>query len=905
MIDRGHITDPPHWGTQFLSWFCKTEYLEDILGDLTEEYHGKEKSSVLKAKFWFNWQVIKLFRPSMCKKLNIQNSIEKESTMFRNYLKIGFRNVLKYKSSSLINVLGLSTGLAAFILIALFIKDEFSYDRHHEHADHVFRVTVKNYDNEGLVSRQWAFASAGHAERLKEDYASITHATRFFPWAFPDLKYGEQLFPSEQVVFTDEDVFDIFTFEFIQGDPQSALTDIYSLVLTETSAIKLFGNDWAQQSIIGETIQLSRDGQGAPFKVTAIIEDMPDQQHFHFEYLAPIRFVSMIMGEETMNNVGGNYNWLTYFRIAPGTNIDALQSQSNDEFWDKYIGSFPNGAKAKNYYDFEFQPLKDIHLQSNLEGEIEPPGSIQQVYIFGAVGILILLVACINYMNLSTSHYSRRMKEVGVRKVIGAMRGTLVRQFLVESTLIVVISLPIAIGLVYWSLPFLNDFMDKSLTLNFLNDTEILVGTLLLLIIVGLVSGLYPALFLSRVQLVHALKGEQAMNARKWNFRSVLVTFQYAVTIALIFSILVIEGQLSFIRNQDPGYEKDQIVHLFMSRNINNQEVFKQEILNHPNIVEAAYATRVPTGRLGDSWGAAFYRGDSLVPASFRLPCVSVDEDYLTTFDIALIAGENFTRDQHMQRDSTGYYIINEAAARAFGYDDPSQIVGMQLAYGPFDGSVREDGSILKMGRIQGVVKDFHFESLHSKIVPMVMMKNGFNFRNLNIKVKATNLKETLGHIEETWASFDPVNPVEYRFLDDMFNDQYQQEERLSTMISTFTILAILISCLGLIGMVGFIIETKLKEIGVRKVLGASVISIWVIISSRFMILMGIGFVLSLPLAYWLMDGWLTSFVYRINIGLLIIVIPIVTAAVLTLLAISFQTYRAGMVNPVDCLKDE
>lgn len=892
-------TRPPLWLSRFFQWYCKAEYYEDIQGDLDEEFYEKAENSSFKAKFWYFWQVIRLFKPTFIRQLKVQNSIQKETIMLLSYLKIGWRNIRKYKSSSAINIIGLSVGIASFILIALYVTNELSYDKHFADAENIYRVTIKNYDSEGAISRQWAFASAGHAPRLKSDYSSIQYATRFMPWAFPDLQYGDKKFPGEQVVFTDDDVFNVFNFRFIRGNPESAFDKITSMVLTESSAIKIFGTDWKEQEILGETITLSRDGQQAPFTVTGIIENMPETQHFHFEYLAPIRFIEQLYGEDAMNNVGGNYNWLTYIKLEDGTEILPLTNQINEEFWDKYIGEVRGGVSAKKFYDFEFQPMLDIHLHSNLEGEIEANGSYQQVLIFSIIGILLLVVACINYMNLATSHYSRRMKEVGVRKVVGAFKSSLIKQFLTESTLITFVSLPIAIGLVYWALPYLNDFMDKSLTLGLVKDLRMILFLFGLILLTGSIAGTYPAFFLSRINLVQALKGEQAINAKKWNFRSFLVIFQYAVTIGLIFSLLVIESQLSFIRNTNPGYEKEQLLHLSLTRNVNNIDVLKQEMLNHPNIISASYASRVPTGRLADSWGSSFFNGDSLTRTSFRLPFIQVDEDFLQTFEIPLIAGENFTRDQDMGKDSIGYYIINRKAAEAFGFKDPQDIVGKRLAYGPFDGST------YKIGRIQGVTEDFHFESMHTEIAPMVMLKAPWNYRRMVMKVDPQNLQETLAYIESTWAKFDQENPAEYRFLDDMFNEQYVQEERLSTMISVFTVIAVLIGCLGLIGLVGFVIETRLKEIGIRKVLGASVKNILLLVSSRFITLMVVGFIIALPIGYWLMNGWLDNYVYRTTIGILIIFTPVIMAGLITLLSIGYQTIQASKVNPVECLKDE
>ncbi len=875
---------------RLLRRLIKPEYYEDIAGDLDEQIDSYQIHKNL--IFWWLWkEVILLLHPALLRPFFKFGKLKNSNTMLINYLRIASRQFKKYKMNTAINLIGLSTGMAACILIFLFVQDELSYDRHHEHAEDIYRVTVQNFDTDGEMNRHWAFASAGHAERLKADYPSITHAVRFFPWAFPDLEYGELRFPGESVIFADDDVFDIFSFPFLLGSPETAFNDIFSLVLTEESAIRIFGNDWAEQDLLEKTLKLTARGQEFNFKITGVMEDMPDQQHFHFEYLAPLRLVEQAMGEETMNNVGGNYNWLTYIRTAPNADMISL-TESAVGFWEKYVDPI-RGRPSSDFYKFQFQPLLDIHLRSNLEGEYETNGSIDQVYIFSIVGILLLIIACVNYMNLSTSHFTRRLKEIGVRKVLGSGKSALVTQFLVESTLITIMSLPIALLLVWLALPAINDFLEKSLTLNLIDNYLLILTLFSLLAIIGLLAGLYPALFLSRLGTVQSLKGKLAASPSKWNFRSVLVTVQYAVVLGLIFALTVIESQIDFIRTSDPGYRKEAIIDLPLSRSMENLETFKTQLLSNPNIEAVAYSSRIPTGRLMDSWGARFFKGDEAVDLDFRLPGIMVDEDFLDTYDITLAAGTNFQRQMDTFADSIGYYIINRSAAEALGYPNPNDIIGENISYGPYK------------GRIYGVTEDFHFESLHSPIVPMVMMKSSSRLRRASILVNTQRLPETLQHIEATWADFDPVNPVEYRFVEDRFEDQYVQEQRLSQMINVFTVVAILIGCLGLVGMVGFLIDTKTKEIGVRKVLGASVANVLGLIGAHFTILIGVAFVLITPIAYYLMNDWLETFVYHIDMGVLIVLLPVVIVMVITAFSIGFQTLKAALDNPVKSLRTE
>ncbi|MEO1255149.1 MAG: FtsX-like permease family protein, partial [Bacteroidota bacterium] len=408
-------------------------------------------------------------------------------------------------------------------------------------------------------------------------------------------------------------------------------------------------------------------------------------------------------------------------------------------------------------------------------------------------------------------------------------------------------------------------------------------------------SGLYPALFLSSVRLTTALKGEQAVSTKKWNFRSILVSFQYFVTISLIFSIVIVEGQLQFIRNSDPGYKRDHIVRMNLPRDF-NKETFKNDLLTNPNVLKASYSSRIPTGRLNDNWGTRYFQGDSLVESDFRLSVVSVDPDFLDTYEIDLISGKNFNESMLTVLDFdtivNSHYIINETAAKAFGHQDPAEIVGEKIEYGVTE------------GRVIGVVEDFHFESLHQEIEPILLIYQD-NFRGISLKIHPSNVQESLNYIEETFTKYESVTRPEYNFVDELFERQYLKEEISSDLIKVFAAIAILISCLGLIGMVGFVIETKMKEIGVRKVLGASTSAIWKIIGNRFFVLILIASIIALPIMYFLMTEWLNGFQYRIDISFFNVFAPVLIIFLITILTISYQLIKASNVNPVECLKDE
>lgn len=883
---------PPDWAARWLLWFCHPDFAEDILGDLEEEYQSHEPAAnKLMADFWFVRQVAGMMRPSLMRPFLPFLQLNNKMDMIKNYIKIGLRNLLKYRVGTGINLLGLSTGMAAFILIALFVKDELSYDRHHEHADEIFRVTIENFSGDGeTLSRQWAFASAGHAKRLKQDFSQVTHAVRFFPWAFPDVIYGDKRLPGEQVVFADPEVFDVFTSPFLAGSASTAFANETSMVISEAAAIRIFGNDWREQDIIGKNVKIEAQGNAMSLAITGVMADMPRQQHFHFEYFVPFSiYENVVNNPQVTDNVSGNYNFLTYVRLADKDAAAAVEA-GGPAFFDKHIGDI-RGLPAHQYYGLVLQPLKDIHLTSNLSGEIENNGSLSQVVIFSVIGLLLIVVACINYMNLATSRYTRRMKEIGVRKSIGATKGSLIGQFVTESVLVTVISFPLAIGLAAMAMPYINDFMDKQLSINFLQDFSLFAGVVVLLALVALVAGLYPAIYLSSLDTISSLKGEATFRTGKVNFRSVLVTFQYVVTVGIIFSLAVVNAQMGYIFNSDPGFQKERILDVSLSRDIYaKKETFKNELLANGSIESATFVSRIPTGALLDNQGASIFLGDSLTPINFRLPYITVDEDFISTYGIEMVAGQNF--EKYMDSDSIGYYIVNETAAKQLGFPQTQEAIAKNMAYGGVNGS------------IVGVVKDFHFESLHSPIGPMLIAKSD-NYRRISIKLSSVNIQETISFIETTWASFDSKNPINYRFVDEAFENQYQSEERLSIMFKVFAVLAILISCLGMLGMVTFVVERKTKEIGIRKVLGAKSPHIMWLVSRGFLWLIGIACLVSLPIGYYLMSNWLSTFAYQISISPMLFLVPVLAVVLITWATILYRIVKAVYINPVKYLRSE
>lgn len=884
---------PPKWAVRLLESFCHPDYLEDITGDLLEEYRWSRKNTGKTiANYRFIGQVIGLMRPSLMRRFGFFSQLNHKIDMISNNITIGWRSLMKYKAGTAINLLGLSTGMAAFIIIALFVKDELSYDRHHEHADQVFRVTVKNFEGDGkTISRQWAFASGGHATRLKNDFPQVVHAVRFQPWSYPDIIIEDKRFPGEQVVFADNDVFGVFTFPFLAGNMSTAFQIQNSIVISESSAIKLFGNDWLEQGIIGKILRIERGDTKLGLTVTGVMQDMPTQQHFHFDYLAPFGiFENLVNNKDVTENVSGNYNFLTYVRLSNPLDANAIE-EGSDTFFNKYIGDI-RGVPASDYYKFELQPIKSIHLNSRLSGEIEPNGSLSQVIIFSIIGILLITIACINYMNLATSRYTTRMKEIGVRKAIGAGKSTLIGQFVTESAILTMMAFPAALILAALSLPYVNNFLEKTLTIHPFNDFLLLAGMIGLLILVSLLAGLYPAIYLSSINTIKALKGEAEIKSGKINFRSALVTFQYMVALGIIFALAVVNAQMKFIFNSNLGYDKESILQVSLTRDITPQrEIFKNELLKNPNVINASFQSRIPTGSLLDNQGAFLFQGDSLIPVDFRLPYITVDEDFFRTFGIDLVAGKPF--EKYMNLDTVGYFIINESAAKLLGFNSPNEAVDKRIKYGN------------TFGNIIGISRDFHFESVHHPIGPMIIWKTNNNIRSICLKLNALSIKETIGFVEETWGKYDTKNPINYTFVDESFNRQYEAEKRLSIMFRVFATLAILISCLGMLGMVTFIVERKTKEIGIRKILGAKSLHIVWLVSSSFLWLIGVASIIALPISFILMLKWLQGFAYNVNISPLLLTLPLLAVLVITMITILFRVIKATQINPVMHLRSE
>ncbi len=808
--------------------------------------------------------------------------------MIKNYLKIAWRNLVKNKAFSVINITGLAVGIAVCLLITLYVVDELSYDRYNENADRIYRVDadVKFGGNELRL----AVASDPMGATLKKDYPQVEEYARIYASEGSKLvKKGNEFIEEEHIAYADSTLFNVFTLPAVAGNTKTALNEPNTVVISASAAKKYFGST----EVLGKAIEIDK----TPYKVTAVIKDIPHNSHFNFDFLL------------SMDNVDyqfGNYlsmNFQTYILLKKGTDYKAFEKNFTQVI-QKYI--FPQAQqfmqiksmdefyKAGNKLEYHLMPLTDIHLRSDRFPELGVNGNIQYVYIFGAAALFILLIACINFMNLSTARSANRAKEVGIRKVLGTERKNLVLQFLTESTLMAIISLILAVAIAYSTLPLFNNIAAKSLSLNNIFSLQILPFLIALPFIVGIIAGSYPAFYLSNFKPVSVLKGKINTGFKKNILRSSLVVFQFAMSIILIIATVVIYKQLNYIQTSNLGFSKDQVLIINGAGTLGtNREAFKNELLAMPGVSSGTLSSYLP---VASSRSDNSYSKDAIMDPGNALSMQTwvVDYDYIKTMGMNIINGRNFSKS--FGTDSSGI-IINEAASKVLGYTNP---VGKKI-YTNFQTATSND---LISYTIIGVVKDFHYESLRQNIYPLGM-RLGNQAGLASFKVKATNVQSLIKQAETTWKKLAPGMPFSYRFMDDAFDNMYRAEQRVGEISITFSILTIFIACLGLFGLVTYLAEQRTKEIGVRRVLGASVRGIVQMLSKDFLKLVAIAFVFAAPLAWWSMHRWLQDFAYRINIEWWMFAMAGLGALFIALITVGSQAIKAALANPVKSLRSE
>lgn len=811
--------------------------------------------------------------------------------MLKNYFKIAIRNLGKNKGYSAINIFGLAIGLATCLLIALYVTDELSYDQYNLYADRIYRINSDIRFGGGDLHMTQTSDMMGQV--LKKDYPQVEEFTRIYASEGPKLiKKGNEFINEANIVYVDSTFFNVFTLPAVEGNTKTALDEPNTVVITASTAIKYFNT----LNVLGKAIEVKNEGIPVPFKITAVIKDMPHNSHFKFDFMLSMKNVNYQWGQFT------SHNFHTYLLLKKGTDYKAFD-KNLDQYITKYvipyvqqfikISSIDELRKSGNKLEYSLMPLTKIHLYSDYTYELSPSGNIQYVYIFSAVALFILILACINFMNLSTARSVGRAKEVGIRKVLGTERKTLITQFLVESTVTAFISLIIAIVIVYFILPFFNDVAAKSISATELLSVNILPFILLLPFVVGLLAGSYPALFLSRFKPITVLKSNSNTGFKKSNLRNALVVFQFATSIILIIATIIVYSQLNYIQTTKLGYNKDQVLVIDGTYALgNNIQAFKNEVLALQGAKSGTVSSFLPVSN--SSRNDNTYSKDAVMDTKngIDMQTWTVDYDYLKTMGMEITTGRNFSKD--FGSDSTAI-LINETTAKFLGYANP---VGQKIY------TFSDDNSHPVSFTIIGVIKNFHFESLRQNIGPLCM-RLGTSSGSTSFKITAASAQNLIKQTESIWKAMAPGMPFSYRFLDDSFNDMYSSEHRAGNIAIVFAVLAILIACLGLFGLVTYMAEQRTKEIGIRKVLGASVGSVVAMLSKNFLFLVVVSSVIAFPLAWWAMHNWLQDFAYRISIDWWVFVLATFVALFIALVTICFQAIKAAIANPIKSLRSE
>lgn len=805
--------------------------------------------------------------------------------MIRNYIKVTLRRLWKSIAFTSINIAGLSTALAVCLLIFLYVTDERGYDKYNTKADRIYRIDADILFNNTQFTA--AIAPEPMAPTLLREYPQVEQFVRLNTEGDILVKKNNQNIQDHNAVFADSTFFNVFTIPMLRGNPTTALTQPNSIVIDEAAALRYFNTT----DVLGRTLYVDNSRY---CKITGVIKNIPRQSHFHFHFIRPLMDTYRGNADEWLNN-----NDAAYILSKPGVTRTQLQSDV-DAVVKKYVyreletmfhTSADDVQHQGNYFRYELMPLTDIHLHSNKSYEVESNGDITYVYIFSVIAALILLIACVNFMNLSTARSANRAKEVGIRKAAGSLKSHLIIQFLSESVLLSLLSLLLSLGLAVLMLPLFNQLSGKEMNVSSLFSSSILPFMLVLILVVGLLAGSYPAFYLSSFKPVEVLKGKIASGFKNSWLRNSLVVFQFCISIILIVGTIVVNNQLDYIRSRKIGYNREQVLVLHNTYEIGKQaKSFRQDLLKIPGIENVTVSGNLPTAHDFNQNGwfadATLDAKKAVVITEFR-----VDENYIPTLGMEMATGRNFSND--FPTDSLAI-IMNEAAAKLLGFKAPLN----QVLYRPDDNNKPVGYHVI------GVVKDFNFSSMHDKVGPLIMVKAD-NWGSIALRVQLNNVSGIINQIEKSWNNYVPGQPFSYTFMDNDFKNIYLAEQRIGKLFMSFAIFAIFIACLGLFGLVAYAAEQRTKEIGIRKVLGANTGGIVAMLSKDFTKLVVIASFIAFPLAWLAMNKWLQSFAYRINISWWVFLLAGAMAVAIALVTISFQTLRAAMANPVKSLKTE
>jgi putative ABC transport system permease protein len=794
--------------------------------------------------------------------------------MIKNIFKVAFRNLWKHRVFSLINILGLTVGMTACFLIYLYVKFELSYDSFHTKADRTYRAVADiKTPTEVINAGGPAWAVAPNA---KEEFPEIEQFVRIAGGDNVLFRKGDIKFEEENSMWADSSFFKVFDFKLIKGDPATALRDPFSIVFTESAAKKYFG----KEDPVGQTLLITGDAH--PAKVTGIMEDIPENSQIKGDVVLSMSTITREWNKN-LDQQWGNYGSQAFFLLKPNTNFKTLEKKF-PAFLEKRNGK--EMKESQMYASIFLEPLKDVYLYTTRNGS--KTGNINNVYIFSIVAVFILVIACINFVNLTTARSVERAKEVGVRKVVGALKGQLARQFISESVILCLIAFVLTLGLAALLLPLFNNLSGKIISTGIFSNVSYIVTLFIAAIAIGLLAGLYPALVLSSFKPISVLKGRFSTGTKGIMLRKGLVIAQFTISIALIISTIIVYNQMNYMRNQELGFSKDQVM-VVNTNNDPGKSSFNQAVKDIPGIRSTAMSSSVPGGGNPGAYSEIENKNGDLQIANLDL--YFVDFDYIPHYKIKMLAGRAFSKD--FLTDTTQAMVLNEAAIKMFGYSSPEQAIGRRF---------KQWG---REGKIIGVMKDFHFRSLQQPIKPLSMRIEPGGSNLLSISVPAANVPATVAAIESKWKQYIPNRPFSYFFLDEFFDKQYRTEERFGKLFLNFAVLAIFISCLGLLGLASYSTIQRTREIGIRKVMGASVSSIVNLLSKEFLVLVLISFIVAAPLSWYFMHKWLQDFAYRTNIAWWVFAIAGSLAIMIAIVTISFQAIKAAIANPVKSLRTE
>lgn len=864
--------EPPEFFLRFFRWFCDPAVAEDIEGDLREMFQRQAaQGKTGNARVTFAFNTIKLFRPGIIRKFN-PSTFTQPSPMFKNYFVTALRSLLRNKGFSVINIAGLAVGLATFSLISFYVYHELSFDRYHVNADRIFRITENlRTENELLLQ---STSSPPMGPRMQKDFPEVESYVRIQNWNLLAERNGISFYESDSYI-ADSTIFDIFSFKLLEGDKKSALREPYSIVLTQKMAKRYFGDD----DPIGQQIKMDND----VYKVTGVMEDVPENSHFRFSNLISWSTWS----KDNKRGEDGGWFWNgyhTYLLLRDAESVNGVRSKMKD-----FITR--NIEKGGMYYeDLPLQALTEIYMAPQRSWENGTRGNINNIYILSIIAVFILLIACFNYINLATARASRRLKEVGLRKSLGALRRMLVAQFLGESIIVAFISGLLSVLMVWIALPYFRTLVESELSLSVLpNLWLVAVAGLCLVLFIGIVAGTYPAFVISGFQPLQIFRPATNKIYSHNNFRKVLVSFQFMISITLVAGTLLVYDQLNEVRNHDLGFSKNATLIVRTNGDtaiVRHLDAVKEQLKTVPGVQAVTGSVFVPGSGITNNYTEIEMEDGKFSPTNINYNYV--DHDFLTVYGIKIIAGRDFSRDT--KADDTTAYIINETGARDFGWT-PEQALGKRLR--------NAQGA-----RIIGVVKDFNYKSLHNKVEPL-MLRLVRSAGRLSIKLDEQHIPATVASLEKKWNELAPHIPFDYTFLDETYDRQYKADLQLSKVAGVFTGLAIFIGSLGLLGLTSFAVERRTKEIGIRKVLGASVTSVVLLIAREFIWLIVIALVVATPITWYLIGRWEQNFTLQAVINPVQFLVAGLVVLTFAWMTISILSFKAATANPTKTLRVE